>query len=68
MNSENISIQGFQLLDGSIAIVLTFGFCHDIAILKMAKFDKVDDIDIEPTIIFAFISFWTRFLSTGKLH
>ena len=57
MNNENISIQGFQLFDGLIDIVLTFGFCHDIAILKMANFEKVDDIEMEPTPTLVFISF-----------
>ena len=57
MDSENILIRGFQLFDCMIDIVLNFGFCHDIAILKMANLDKVDDIDIKPTIIFVFISF-----------
>ena len=47
-NSENIFNTGFWLFDGSINIVLTFGFSHDITILKLAIFDKVDYIDIEP--------------------
>ena len=39
-----------QFVDGLINIVLTFGFGHDIAILKMAIIDKVDYIDIEPVL------------------
>ena len=45
---RTLSIQGFRLSDSSIDIVLTFGFGHDIVILKMAIFDKVDYIDIDP--------------------
>ena len=43
-------IQGFRLFDSSIDIVLTFEFGHYITILKMAIFDKVDYIDIEPAL------------------
>ena len=39
------SIQGFRVLDGSIVIVLTFEYGHDITILEI--FNKVDYIDIE---------------------
>ena len=41
------SIPGSQLFDSSIDIVLTFEFGHDVMILKMAIFDKVDYIEIE---------------------
>ena len=44
-------IQRFQLFDCLIDIVLTFGFGLDITILKMAIFDEVDYIDIEPVLI-----------------
>ena len=44
------SIQGFRVFDGSIVIVLTFEYDHDITILKIAIFDKVDYIDIEPAL------------------
>ena len=40
------SIQGFRLFDSSIEIILTFEFGHNITILKMAIFDKVDYIEI----------------------
>ena len=39
------SIQGFQLFDGSVDIVLTFEIGHDITMLRMANFNKVK---IEP--------------------
>ena len=44
-------LHGIRLFDSSIDIVLTFGFGHDIAILKMAIFDKVDDIETEPALV-----------------
>ena len=44
-------IHGFRLFDSSIGIVLTFEFGHDITIMKMAIFDKVDFIDIEPALL-----------------
>ena len=40
------SIEGFQLFDISISIVLTFELCHDITIWKMTIFGKVDSIEI----------------------
>ena len=43
-------IQGFRVINGSIVIVLTFEYDHDITILKIAIFDKVDYIDIEPAL------------------
>ena len=43
-------IQGFLLFDSSLGIVLTFEFGHDIIILKMAIFDRVDNIEIEPAL------------------
>ena len=39
------------MFDGSINIVLTFGFGYDITILKMAILAKVDCIDIEPALL-----------------
>ena len=33
-------------------IVLTFGYGHDTTILKMAIYDKVDYIDIEPAQVY----------------
>ena len=51
-------IQGFQLFDSLIDIVLTFGFGHDIAILKMAIFNKVDYIDLEPALMYIDICYW----------
>ena len=39
------SIQGFQLFDGAVDIVLTFEIGHDITMLRMAIFNK---LDIEP--------------------
>ena len=44
------SIQGFWLFDSLIDIVLTFEFGHDIAVLKMAIFDEVDYIEIDPAL------------------
>ena len=43
-----LSIQGFRLFDSAIDIILTFGFGHDIVILKMAIFVNSSYIDIEP--------------------
>ena len=40
-------MQGFRLFNSSIDIVLTFQLGHDITILKMAIFYKVDCIKIE---------------------
>ena len=45
------SIQCFQLFDSLIDTALTFEFGHDITILKMAIFDKVDHIEIEPALM-----------------
>ena len=39
------SIQGFRLFDGSVDIVLTFEIGHDITVLRMAIFNK---LDVEP--------------------
>ena len=52
---ENTSDSGFRLFDCSIDIMLTFEFGHDICtrILKMAIFDKVDDIEIKPALVWA---------------
>ena len=47
---RKFSIQDFSLFGSSIDVVLTFEFGHDITILKMAIFDKVDYIDIEPAL------------------
>ena len=44
------SIQGFWVFNGSIVIVLTFDYGHNITTLKIAIFDKVDYIDIEPAL------------------
>ena len=44
------SIQGFRLFDISIDMVLTFEFGHDITILKMAIFNQLDNIEIEPAL------------------
>ena len=56
--------QGFQLFDSSIDIVLTFDFGQDITILKMAIFDKVDYIEIEPalamTVVNTLVVFYTN--------
>ena len=41
-------IQGFCLFESLIDIVLTFEFGHDIPTLKMAIFDRVEHIEIEP--------------------
>ena len=41
---------GFWLFDISIDIVLTFEFCHDIAIWRMEISDKVDYNEIEPAL------------------
>ena len=50
-----LPIPGFRLFDGSINIMLTFEFRHDICtcILKMAIFDKVDNIEIKPALVWA---------------
>ena len=58
-------IQGFQLFDSSIDIVLTLiDFGQDITILKMAIFDKVDYIEIEPalamTVVNTLVVFYTN--------
>ena len=45
------SIQGFRLFNSSTNIVLTFELGHDITILKMAIFDEVDSIGIEPRLV-----------------
>ena len=41
----------FSIFDISIDIVLNFEFYHNITILKMAIFDKVNYIEIEPALI-----------------
>ena len=45
-------MQGFRLLGSLIDIVLTFEFGHNLLILKMAILDKVDNIEIEPALIY----------------
>ena len=45
------SIQGFQLFDSLIDIVLSLEFCLDISILQMVIFDKIVDIEIEPALV-----------------
>ena len=45
------SIQCLQLFNSLIDTVLTFEFGHDITILKIAIFDKVDHIEIEPALM-----------------
>ena len=57
------SIQGFRLIEYSIDIVLTFEFGHNITISKMAIFNKIDYIDIEPALGFGYWSF--RYLGCG---
>ena len=47
-NGENIFDTGFRLFDSSIGMVLTCEFGHGIIILKMAIFDKVNNIEIKP--------------------
>ena len=42
-------IQGFRLFNSLIDMTWTYEFGHDIMILKMAIFNKVDCIEIEPT-------------------
>ena len=49
-NGENIFDTGFRLFDSSIGMVLTCEFGHDIIILKMAIFDKVNNIEIKPAL------------------
>ena len=44
-------IQVCRLFNSSIVIVLTVEFGYDITILKIAIFDKVDNIDIEPELL-----------------
>ena len=44
-------ILGFWWLNSSIDIEVTFEFGHAIMILKMAIFDKLDDIGIEPELM-----------------
>ena len=39
-----------EKIDKGLSIVLTFRFFHDIMIRKMKLFDKVDHIEIEPTL------------------
>ena len=41
----------FSIQGSLVDIVLTFGFGHDILILKMTIFDDVDYIDIEPALV-----------------
>ena len=41
----------FSIQGSLVDIVLTFGFGHDILILKMTIFDEVDYIDIEPALV-----------------
>ena len=43
--SENIFDTWFLIIRWLIDIVLTLGFGHDITILKLAIFDKVEYID-----------------------
>ena len=58
------SIQGFRLFDSSINILLTFEFGHYISTLRMAIFDKVDYIEIEP----ALIAYYDRQTLTGRFE
>ena len=44
------SIQGFRLFNSLIDIVLIFEFGHDISILKVTIFGKVDDIEFQPAL------------------
>ena len=50
-------IQGFQLFTSSIDTVLTFEFGHNITILKMAIFDKVDYIEMNQHITIIKLAF-----------
>ena len=49
---RKFSIQGFWLFGSSIDVVLTFEFGQDTTILKIAIFDKIDYIEIEPVLIY----------------
>ena len=55
-------MQGFWLFDCSIDIVVrsTLECGLDISILKMAIFDKVDYIEIEPELIYTIIIQYTH--------